>query len=366
MEEKVLILHGWEGNSKKGFIPELVKTLKEKGYSPVALDLPNTNAPKFEEWFEFAEREIKKFGSNNLNIIGHSMGGLLALKLAEKYKVKELILIAPVASKPSKKYFDSVKKKLTDEELEIYKRYQDREIDVDKIKANSEKIIFIFGKKDTWINEKIRDFYIKKFEDVAEIKILEDYGHMSEDEDIKKLPEVEDLFVKIEKEEETKKEIIETKEIKEQEKPKEKGKKKEEKQKPKKEEAVALGRNLHISKKHGVYICSFIKNKKIDEAINDLEQVIKFKKAVPFKGEIPHRKGKEMMSGRYPIKAAGLFIVVLKGLKGNVIVNGLDPDNTIIYYASASWGSRPMRSDRQRGKRTNIVLKGKEIVAKER
>jgi len=144
-------------------------------------------------------------------------------------------------------------------------------------------------------------------------------------------------------------------------------KKEKKKEKPsiKKEEAIALGRNLHISKKHGIYICSFIKKKKIDDAINDLDAVKKFKKAVPFKGEIPHRKGKGIMSGRYPVKGAGLFISVLKGLKGNVIVNGLDLDKTRIYYASANWGSRPMRSKRREGKRTNVILKAKEMKLKE-
>lgn len=143
---------------------------------------------------------------------------------------------------------------------------------------------------------------------------------------------------------------------------KEKPKKKEEKKIPKKEEAVAIGRNMHISKKHGAYICAFIKNKKIDNAISDLEQVKKMKKIVPFKGEIPHKKGKGMMSGRYPVKAAGLFINVLKGLKGNVIVNGLDLDNTKIYFASSSWSARPMRSGRREGKRTNVILKAKEFM----
>ncbi len=159
---------------------------------------------------------------------------------------------------------------------------------------------------------------------------------------------------------EKKKEIVETKEKKEQEKPKEKEGKKEVKNIVKKEEAIARGLNLRISKKQSIYICDAIKNKKIGEAINYLEDVKKFKRAVPFRGEIPHRKG--MMSGRYPIKAAGLFVNVLKGLMGNVIINGLDLDKTVIYSASATWSSRPMRSRRRLGKRTNVILKAREVA----
>lgn len=133
---------------------------------------------------------------------------------------------------------------------------------------------------------------------------------------------------------------------------------------PKKEEAVARGLGIHASKKQSMYICSFIKYKKIDEAIRDLELVVKLKKAVPFKGEIPHRKGKGMMSGRYPVNASKLFIQLLKGLKGSVIVNGLDLDKTIIVEAVASGASRPMRSEGTQGKRVNVTIKAREKKVK--
>jgi ribosomal protein L22 len=125
--------------------------------------------------------------------------------------------------------------------------------------------------------------------------------------------------------------------------------------------ASAFGNNMPISKKQAVYICSFIKGKNIDSAIFSLQRVIDKKIAVPFKGEIPHRKGKGMMSGRYPAKASKLFINLLKGLKGNTIVNGMDSDNSVIYLASASWASRPLRRNRRQFKRTNVILESKEV-----
>lgn len=135
---------------------------------------------------------------------------------------------------------------------------------------------------------------------------------------------------------------------------------KNEKQKIKKKfEAVANARSLPISKKHAMYICSFIKGKTIDKAIEELEKVSQLKLAVPFKGEIPHRKG--MMSGRYPVNAAKEFIYVLKGLKGNAIVNGLDIEKTIIYLASANLAHRPVRAGGKRAKRTHVFLKAREI-----
>lgn len=128
--------------------------------------------------------------------------------------------------------------------------------------------------------------------------------------------------------------------------------------KVKKDEAIAKGTSVPISKKHSMYICSFIKNKKIDDAIKDLEKVMKMKKAVPFKGEIPHRKG--MMSGRYPVNAAREFIRILKGLKGNCIVNEMNIEDTKIAIASASWASRPLVRGGMKSKRVNIIIRARE------
>jgi ribosomal protein L22 len=129
----------------------------------------------------------------------------------------------------------------------------------------------------------------------------------------------------------------------------------------KKEEAITKGTNLHASMRQCMYICKFIKNKSIDDAIKDLEDVILYKQIVPFKGEIPHRKGK-IMSGRYPINVSKLFIPILKTLKGNVLVNKMDLDKTRIYFASACYASRPSKKGGGRFKRANLVLKAKEAA----
>ena len=133
----------------------------------------------------------------------------------------------------------------------------------------------------------------------------------------------------------------------------------------KKEEAIAKGTNLHASKKHCMYICSFIKNKPIDIAITQLNEVISHKRAIPFKGEIPHRHELGGRPGRYPINASKQFIDLLKALKGNVIANGLDIDKTKIYLASATWASRPAKKGGMRFKRAFVLLKAKEFDMKE-
>nr|AJS12502.1 50S ribosomal protein L22P [uncultured archaeon] len=133
------------------------------------------------------------------------------------------------------------------------------------------------------------------------------------------------------------------------------------KPKVKKDVAVVRAPSVHISKRHGMYICSFIKGKSIDNAMKDLEQVILIKKAVPFKGEIPHRKGKGMMSGRYPVAASKIFISILKTLKGNVLFNDMDLEKTKISSAYTNWAPRPQRRGGMKGKRASVFIEAREV-----
>lgn len=145
-----------------------------------------------------------------------------------------------------------------------------------------------------------------------------------------------------------------TEEKKEEEKPlKEKEKKKAE-EKPKKQEAKVKGIDLRISPKKAAALCKFIKGKKIDRVLEEMEMVAKKKTAIPIKGEYPHKKN--IASGIYPFKAAKNFIKLLKQLKANSIVNGLDEDKTIIAIAKADIASKPYKSRSRRAKRTHILL----------
>lgn len=133
----------------------------------------------------------------------------------------------------------------------------------------------------------------------------------------------------------------------------------------KKIEAVVNSFSLPISTKISCAICKFIKGKKIDKAIEDLNEVIHEKKAVPMKGEIPHRKGKGIMSGRFPGKAATYFITLLKALKGNSNANELE--NPRISEAIANLASRPFgKQGKVRKKRTHVMIKvmEKKLISK--
>ena len=131
--------------------------------------------------------------------------------------------------------------------------------------------------------------------------------------------------------------------------------------KVKKSEVSARGVNLPISTKDAKFVCKFVVKKRIGDAIRDLEQVERGRKAVPMKGEIPHRKGKGIASGRFPKKAAKNFIVLLKSLAANANESSLD--EPIIVEAMANMATRPYgRFGRTQKKRTHVKIIAKDKI----
>ena len=90
--------------------------------------------------------------------------------------------------------------------------------------------------------------------------------------------------------------------------------------------ARAIGREMNISPKHSVEICTALRGKTVERAKEYLEEVIELKRAVPFKKYntmVPHRKGK-VGPGRYPQKAANAILKVIVSAQANAEY-GLDP-----------------------------------------
>ncbi|MDP2767533.1 MAG: 50S ribosomal protein L22 [Candidatus Methanoperedens sp.] len=101
----------------------------------------------------------------------------------------------------------------------------------------------------------------------------------------------------------------------------------------------AMGKELHISKKHAHEIASAITGMKVGAARGFLENVVALKQAVPYKRytrNVPHRKG--MCTGRYPQKAAKEFLKVLKNAESNATYKGLDPENMKITHVATKKG----------------------------
>lgn len=81
-----VLLHGFKGNAGKNFFPWLKKELSKKEYRYFAPNLPNPSRPTEEEQVS-AVLKSAKFDENTI-LFGHSLGAVVAMKVAEKLKNK--------------------------------------------------------------------------------------------------------------------------------------------------------------------------------------------------------------------------------------------------------------------------------------
>ena len=125
-------------------------------------------------------------------------------------------------------------------------------------------------------------------------------------------------------------------------------------------EAIVNAKNLGISTKHSVEVCSFIRNKNTEKAKDLLKQVIAMKIAVPYKRylhDLPHKPGK-IASARYPIKTCQEILKIIESGEANARNKGLS-SSLIIDHISAHKGPKQLhhgRKLRRKMKNTHIKL----------
>ncbi|OPX62091.1 MULTISPECIES: 50S ribosomal protein L22 [unclassified Methanoregula] len=107
--------------------------------------------------------------------------------------------------------------------------------------------------------------------------------------------------------------------------------------------AKAKANELNMSPKHSIEIAGFIRHKRVNDAIAYLNDVVKLRKAVPFRyfnRNVAHKRGLpgNWDAGRYPVKASKEYIRILESVKKNAEYLGLDAENLEIIHASANRG----------------------------
>ncbi len=121
----IFIFHGFGGSAEKNWFPWLKEQLTTIGHRVIAPSFPRSNDPKISEWMEFF-RHLNTPPDEDSIFIGHSLGGLFALRLLEKIKthIDSCILVAPV-SKPMNNDIDAHIMTFFSEPLD-WKRIQER------------------------------------------------------------------------------------------------------------------------------------------------------------------------------------------------------------------------------------------------
>ena len=94
MSKSALVLHAWLNGPDKHWYPWLKTELEKKGYTVYLPEIPtmNTNEPDLATQLNFIEGAVPL--DKDMLVFGHSLGALLAMRIAEKHECSKLFLIA--------------------------------------------------------------------------------------------------------------------------------------------------------------------------------------------------------------------------------------------------------------------------------
>lgn len=94
MKKQALILHAWYQKPESNWYPWLKTELEKRGHRVHLQDLPtmHTDLPDMKKQLTFIEH-LNAIDNDSL-VFGHSIGCLLAMRLAEKYSYNKMFLVA--------------------------------------------------------------------------------------------------------------------------------------------------------------------------------------------------------------------------------------------------------------------------------
>jgi uncharacterized protein len=177
MNPKALILHSWFGKINADWLPWIQKKLIAKHYQVFLSQIPtfDSNLPELNTSLSFINKQTKV--DNNTLVIGHSLGCLLAMRLAEKKSFAKMILVA------GWDYND-----LTAEHQLFWKT----KIKHDLIKKNVKEIIVVSSDNDPYVTQAISAEMCKRLN--GKFVLVPGAGHFTEKYGVTKIPEILNYF----------------------------------------------------------------------------------------------------------------------------------------------------------------------------
>lgn len=169
--KRIIIIHCWGGPADGFWYPWLRDQLEQHEIAVEIPEMPDPESPRIEEWVSHLAHII---GSPNEDtfLVGHSIGCQTILRYLESIdaKIGGALLVAG--------WFHL--NGLSPEEQAIAKEWLETKIDINAASASCPYMVSLFSNNDPHVP--IED--AKLFEDFSEVKILDDYGHFDEVEEL--------------------------------------------------------------------------------------------------------------------------------------------------------------------------------------
>lgn len=182
--KRVIIVHGFKGRPDTNWKPWLKTELEDRGFVVDIPEMPNTEHPKVNEWVEKLASTIGSFESDDIFLIGHSLGCISIIKyletLKEGQKVKATLFVAGF-TQPFKEYANG------------HDSFFDDPIDWNKVKQHSGVFIAIHSEDDPNVGFE----ELSQFEDKlnAQLIVVNGMGHFGSADGVFEVPQIRDALL---------------------------------------------------------------------------------------------------------------------------------------------------------------------------
>lgn len=175
--KQAIILQGWYQKPDSNWYSWLKNKLEENGYTVFLPDLPtmHSDMPDMQKQLEYIKEHVS-FDQNTI-VIGHSIGCLLAMRLAEEFSFAKMLLIAGWD-------FNDLTKE--------HQLFWSTPIDHKKIKENVKEIYCISSDNDPYMTAFTVEAMAQRFG--GKFLLLKGKGHFVDENNVKEIPEILDLL----------------------------------------------------------------------------------------------------------------------------------------------------------------------------
>ena len=188
--KKIYLVHCWDGTSSDGWYPWLEEKINDQNIKLFKFDMPNTANPKIEEWVDYLNSKVDLLNEETY-FIGHSIGCqtiLRYLETKEITKIGGILFVAP--------WLDLLPEAIEDEDsYNTAQPWINTPIDFEKVKQFTNNISCIFSDNDYFVSIEQEKEFRNKLN--AKTVIVNNKGHISQDDDVYELQEILDLTQKM-------------------------------------------------------------------------------------------------------------------------------------------------------------------------
>ncbi|MEI6650286.1 MAG: alpha/beta fold hydrolase [Candidatus Moraniibacteriota bacterium] len=174
--KKVFIIHGFQGTPNGGWRPWLMAELEKKDIYACALPMPDPDHPVRSEWVDEIVRQIDWGASDEVYLVGHSLGATAILRYLENDRARNIAGAVLVSG--------AIK---GNEKSGVIDAFFESGYDFGKIKSKCDCFVVIHGDNDSRVPLSDAETVARELD--GKLVVIENGGHLNAESGFLTLPQ---------------------------------------------------------------------------------------------------------------------------------------------------------------------------------